>query len=68
MNKRATDFWVGLFVLLGFAAAAFLALKAGNLASFGTNETYTVKAKFDNIAGKKCRSYCRKSCWNWLRR
>jgi phospholipid/cholesterol/gamma-HCH transport system substrate-binding protein len=56
MNKRATDFWVGLFVLLGFAAAAFLALKAGNLASFGTNETYTVKAKFDNIGGLKPRA------------
>jgi phospholipid/cholesterol/gamma-HCH transport system substrate-binding protein len=56
MNKRATDFWVGLFVLLGFAAAAFLALKAGNLASFGTTETYTVKAKFDNIGGLKPRA------------
>jgi phospholipid/cholesterol/gamma-HCH transport system substrate-binding protein len=56
MNKRATDFWVGLFVLLGFAAAAFLALKAGNLASFGTAETYIVKAKFDNIGGLKPRA------------
>jgi phospholipid/cholesterol/gamma-HCH transport system substrate-binding protein len=56
MNKRATDFWVGLFVLLGFAAAAFLALKAGNLASFGTTEIYTVKAKFDNIGGLKPRA------------
>ncbi len=56
MNKRATDFWVGLFVLLGFAAAAFLALKAGNLASFSTTETYTVKAKFDNIGGLKPRA------------
>jgi phospholipid/cholesterol/gamma-HCH transport system substrate-binding protein len=56
MNKRATDFWVGLFVLIGFAAAAFLALKAGNLASFGTTETYTVKAKFDNIGGLKPRA------------
>jgi phospholipid/cholesterol/gamma-HCH transport system substrate-binding protein len=56
MNRKLTDFWVGLFVLLGFGAAAFLALKAGNLASFGNNETYLVKAQFDNIGGLKARA------------
>jgi phospholipid/cholesterol/gamma-HCH transport system substrate-binding protein len=56
MNRKFTDFWVGLFVLLGFGAAAFLALKAGNLASFSTNETYLVKAQFDNIGGLKPRA------------
>ena len=56
MNRKATDFWVGLFVLLGFGALAFLALKAGNLASFGTAESYSVQAKFDNIGGLKPRA------------
>jgi phospholipid/cholesterol/gamma-HCH transport system substrate-binding protein len=56
MNRKATDFWVGLFVLLGFAALAFLALKAGNLASFGNSETYAVSAKFDNIGGLRPRA------------
>jgi phospholipid/cholesterol/gamma-HCH transport system substrate-binding protein len=56
MNRKLTDFWVGLFVLLGFGAAAFLALKAGNLASFSTGETYVVKAQFDNIGGLKPRA------------
>jgi phospholipid/cholesterol/gamma-HCH transport system substrate-binding protein len=56
MNRKLTDFWVGLFVLLGFGAAAFLALKAGNLASFSTSETYVVKAQFDNIGGLKPRA------------
>lgn len=56
MNRKATDFWVGLFVVLGFGALAFLALKAGNLASFGSNESYGVQAKFDNIGGLKPRA------------
>ncbi|HBJ70071.1 MAG TPA: outer membrane lipid asymmetry maintenance protein MlaD, partial [Alcaligenes faecalis] len=27
MNREKTDFWVGLFVLLGLVALAFLALR-----------------------------------------
>lgn len=34
MSREKTDFWVGLFVLLGAAALAFLALRAGNLSTF----------------------------------
>lgn len=56
MNNRAVDFWVGLFVVLGFAALVFLALKAGNLTSFSTNEKYRVEAQFDNIGGLKARA------------
>ena len=33
MKKTALDFWVGLFVVLGFVALLFLALKAGNMSS-----------------------------------
>lgn len=51
-----TDFLVGLFVLAGFAALLFLALKVGNMASFSLADTYTVQARFDNIGGLKVRA------------
>ena len=56
MQSKATDFWVGLFVIVGFAALLFLALKAGNLASFSFQDNYQVNAKFDNIGGLKPRA------------
>ncbi|MCD0504241.1 outer membrane lipid asymmetry maintenance protein MlaD [Bordetella petrii] len=56
MSREKTDFWVGLFVLLGFAALVFLALRAGNLASFSFAPTYTLTANFDNIGGLKARA------------
>ena len=55
MNRSMIDLWVGIFVAAGFAALLFLALKVGNLASFSTNETYQVHAKFANIGGLKVR-------------
>ena len=56
MNKKGTELMVGFFVLLGFAALVFLALKAANLGSFSGGETYALTAKFDNIGGLKVRS------------
>ncbi len=56
LQSRAIDFWVGLFVIAGLAALLFLALKAGNLASFSTQDTYRINAKFDNIGGLKPRA------------
>jgi phospholipid/cholesterol/gamma-HCH transport system substrate-binding protein len=56
MKKNALDFWVGLFVLTGFIALLFLALKAGNMSSFSFAKTYSVTAKFDNIGGLKPRA------------
>lgn len=56
MKKNSLDYWVGLFVVLGFAALLFLALKAGNMSSFSFQETYTVTAQFDNIGGLKPRA------------
>jgi phospholipid/cholesterol/gamma-HCH transport system substrate-binding protein len=56
MTKKSIETLVGLFVLLGFVAIGYLALKAANLASFASGETYTVTAKFDNIGGLKVRS------------
>ncbi len=59
MNKRTLEALVGLFVLLGVAAMAFLALKAANLGSLGGGASYTVQARFDNIGGLKPRAAVR---------
>lgn len=60
MNRKGVDVLVGLFVLLGFAALAFLALRAGNMSSsVGLNDTYSVGARFDNIGGLKPRAAVR---------
>ncbi|MGF6547555.1 outer membrane lipid asymmetry maintenance protein MlaD [Paraburkholderia youngii] len=56
MKKNVLDFWVGLFVVLGFMALLFLALKAGNMSSLSFQATYPVKLKFDNIGGLKPRA------------
>ncbi|KOF52804.1 MULTISPECIES: outer membrane lipid asymmetry maintenance protein MlaD [unclassified Achromobacter] len=56
MSREKTDFWVGLFVLLGAAALVFLALRAGNLSSFSFAPTYTLTANFDNVGGLKVRA------------
>ncbi len=49
------DLWVGFFVVVGFAALLFLALRVGNLSSANFVETYPLSAKFDNIGGLKVR-------------
>lgn len=56
MKKHALDFWVGLFVIAGFVALLFLALKAGNMSSFSFESTYAIKMRFDNIGGLKLRA------------
>lgn len=56
MNTKKTDFYVGLFVLLGAVALVFLALRAGNLSSFSMAPTYQVQAYFDNTGGLKTRA------------
>jgi phospholipid/cholesterol/gamma-HCH transport system substrate-binding protein len=56
MGKRNLEMLVGLFVLLGALAAAFLSLKAANLASFSFDSTYRLTARFDNVGGLKIRA------------
>lgn len=56
MGKKSIETLVGLFVLLGIVGVAFLALKAANLGSFSSGDTYTLMAKFDNIGGLKERA------------
>jgi len=56
MTREKTDFWVGLFILLGLVALVFLALRAGNMSSFSFAPTYRVQAYFDNVGGLKVRA------------
>ncbi len=56
MSDNKSDFWVGLFVLIGILALVFLSLRAGNLSTFSFAPTYTVHASFDNIGGLKVRA------------
>jgi phospholipid/cholesterol/gamma-HCH transport system substrate-binding protein len=56
MSRATLDLWVGIFVALGLGAILFLALKVGNLVSFGSTPGYHLEAKFDNIGGLKLRA------------
>ncbi len=56
MAKKGIETMVGLFVLLGIVALAFLALKTANLGNLGRGETYRLQARFDNIGGLKVRA------------
>jgi phospholipid/cholesterol/gamma-HCH transport system substrate-binding protein len=53
MTRSKNDVWVGLFVVIGFAAILFLALQSANLLSLSFDSNYKVTAKFDNIGGLK---------------
>jgi len=56
MGRKGIEILVGLFVLVGMLAVVFLALKSANLASFSSDKTYEVTARFDNIGGLKMRA------------
>ena len=56
MEKRAIDWWVGIFVLLGIAALVVLALRVGNLSGFAYNDGYVLHADFSNVGSLKVRS------------
>jgi len=56
MSTKKIEILVGGFVLLGFAALLFLALKAANLGNFSGDDGYVLQARFDNIGGLKARA------------
>ena len=56
MERSTLDLWVGMFVVAGFVALTILALKVGNMGSFGGSETYQLSAPFTNIGGLKPRA------------
>ena len=50
MKRITIDFFVGMFVLFGICAIAFLALRVASTSTFGINDKiYTINAKFSNI-------------------
>lgn len=55
MSRKLIDLWVGFFVVIGFAALLFLALRVGNVTTANFADTYQLTAKFDNIGGLKVR-------------
>ena len=56
MNRSTIDLWVGIFVAVGIGAVLFLALKVGNLVSFGSTPGYRLEARFVNIGVLKLRA------------
>jgi phospholipid/cholesterol/gamma-HCH transport system substrate-binding protein len=56
MSKKRIETLVGMFVLLGLLGLVFLAMKAANLGSSGSGDSYSVVARFDNIGGLKPRA------------
>ena len=56
MERSTLDLWVGLFVVAGLGALTILALKVGNMGSFGGAATYQLSASFTNIGGLKPRA------------
>ncbi len=53
MPSSKNDVWVGLFVLFGGLALAFLALQSANLLGLSFPPSFQVTARFDNIGGPK---------------
>lgn len=57
MKRKTLELLVGVFVVAGFAALAFISLQAANLGNFSMgSSTYQVNAQFDNIGGLKPRA------------
>lgn len=55
MERKTMDLWVGIFLLMGFAALLMLALRV-SIASDDAKSTYSVEARFENIGGLKSKA------------
>ena len=53
MRKSRFDFFVGIFLLIGFGTFAYMTTQFGEFSVFESGKYYTVKAEFENIAGLK---------------
>ncbi len=56
MQRKTMDLWVGIFVILGVGALLILSLKVGNLDTYNSGQSYSIKGNFENIGGLKVRS------------
>lgn len=55
-QNSKTEFWVGVFMLIGLAAVMLLIFKVADVKSFSRSNYYSLEAQFDNIGGLKVRS------------
>ncbi len=55
-QTRKTELWVGSFVLAGICAILVMIFQVADVKSLGSGDTYSLKAKFDNIGSLKVRS------------
>lgn len=55
-QKQSHQLGTGLFILLGFAALAYLATQTTSLANYTEGETYRLTARFGNIGQLKLRA------------
>ena len=53
MKKINTEFVVGLFMLAGFLAFAYLSSQMGEFSIFSLEKKYQIEAEFDNVSGLK---------------
>ena len=56
MNTRTLELAVGAFLVAGVAAFAFLAVQVSGLSFSAPADSYTVKARFENVAGLTVRA------------
>lgn len=55
-SNRSFEIGTGLFILLGFAALAFLATQTTSLAGYRQGDSYALEARFTNIGQLKHRA------------
>jgi phospholipid/cholesterol/gamma-HCH transport system substrate-binding protein len=55
-QRRSYQIGTGLFILLGFAALAYLATQTTSVANFSQGPSYVLKARFNNIGQLKLRA------------
>lgn len=55
-QTRKIELWVGSFVLAGICAILVMIFQVADVKGLGFNDTYTLKAEFDNIGSLKVRS------------
>ncbi len=55
-QTRKTELLVGSFVLASIIAVLIMVIEVADVRSFGSSETYSLKAQFDNIGSLKPRS------------
>lgn len=51
MKNKQLELFVGMFVVLGFASLAYLAIQVSGLGSIGKGNAYQIQARFDDIGG-----------------